>query len=195
MLMAVPLVLPIGTVTQANESVQLNISTEIQLKSLTAEIVSVQAKNLELPTIKKPEPRKTVPQPVSYVNTRNYQSDPGPAGKRALAKRVAAAYGIDWKILEAVWQVESGKSWHRVVYSYAGASGPCQFMPGTWRAYAVDGNKDGYADVNYAPDCLYGAAKLLAANGLAEGKVTQALLRYNNSMSYVNHVLSIARTY
>jgi len=31
--------------------------------------------------------------------------------KRALVKTTAQKFGIDWKILEAVWQVESGKSW------------------------------------------------------------------------------------
>ena len=31
--------------------------------------------------------------------------------KRGLVQQAAAHYGIDWRYLEAVWQVESGKSW------------------------------------------------------------------------------------
>jgi membrane-bound lytic murein transglycosylase B len=134
------------------------------------------------------------PKPVVVVATQSgsYAPEPGLEGKRALVQQVAAAHGIDWKILEAVWQVESGKRWRTTVTSYAGARGPCQFMPGTWRAYAADGNGDGIKDVTYAPDCLHGSAKLLAVNGAAAGDVVRALLRYNNSMSYVHKVLSIA---
>ena len=65
-------------------------------------------------------------------------------------------------------------------------------MPGTWRRYAVDGNGDGIKDITYAPDCLFGSAKLLAANGAANGDNVRALLAYNHSMSYVNKVLAIA---
>lgn len=197
MLMTIPLVLPVGTVASANDSTTISTETKlVELKSFTNEIVSVIPRSLNLPTVKKEESKPTSIRPiVAQVATVRYSADPGAAVKRVWAKRAASRYGIDWKILEAVWQVESGKSWHRGVRSWAGATGPCQFMPGTWRGYASDGNGDGIKDVTYAPDCLFGAAKLLAANGLAQGKVTQALLRYNYSMSYVNKVLSIARTY
>ncbi|MEX1123921.1 MAG: lytic transglycosylase domain-containing protein [Patescibacteria group bacterium] len=197
LLLAIPLVLPVGTITQAHEPVSNTSNVEVKLNSFTSNIVSVAGRQLNLKIVIKPEPQKVVAKPVEIrlVSYQHYLADPGPAGKRALAKKAAAAYGIDWKVLQAVWQVESGQSWYRSVRSYAGATGPCQFMPGTWRAYAVDGNGDGIKDVTYAPDCLFGAAKLLAANGAASGNVVGALLRYNHSMAYVNLVLSIARTY
>lgn len=119
--------------------------------------------------------------------------DPDLATKRALAQRAAAAYGISWEVLEAVWQAESGKAYITTVRSYAGAQGPLQFMPGTWRTYAVDGNGDGTADVYNAEDAIYGAAKLLAANGAASGNVHQALLAYNHAEWYVQKVLNLAR--
>lgn len=112
--------------------------------------------------------------------------------KSALAQKAASAYQIDWKLLMAVWQIESGQQMVTTVRSYAGAAGPCQFMPGTWRAYQQDGNGDGVKDVHNAQDCLFGAAKLLSVNGASSGKIVQALLRYNHSMSYVNKVLALA---
>jgi len=120
-----------------------------------------------------------------------YSSDPGFAAKRALVQRAAAAYGIDWKILEAVWQVETGKSWNTKVKSYAGAQGPMQFMPNTWRAYGQDGNGDGIKDIYNAEDALYGAANYLAANGAATN-IDRALLAYNHAQWYVNKVKAVA---
>jgi len=120
------------------------------------------------------------------------QGEPSPAEKRAWVEKAAAKYGISANLLEAVWQVESGKTWNTSISSYAGASGPCQFMPGTWRGYAEDGNGDGYADINLASDCLFGSAKLLARNGAAAGDINRALFAYNHSMAYVNKVKQIA---
>lgn len=113
--------------------------------------------------------------------------------KRALAQAAAQQYGIDWKLLEAVWQIESGKRWQTAVQSSAGAQGPMQFMPGTWRAYAVDGNGDGVTSVTDARDAVYAGAKYLAANGAATN-VDQALLRYNHAQWYVEKVKNIAAT-
>lgn len=195
-LMAMPLVLPIGTVTGADSPVINDVASyEVsQLKSLNIDIVSVADSKVKLEVVKKPEPKPRIIAPVIAIRTGNYLPEPNDAGKRLLVKSAAAAYGIDWKILEAVWQIESGKSWYRSVRSYAGATGPCQFMPGTWRGYAVDGNGDGIKDINYAPDCLFGSAKLLAANGAAVGNNVRALYAYNRSMSYVSKVLAIANS-
>lgn len=114
--------------------------------------------------------------------------------KRALAKQAAGAYGIDWKVLEAVWQVESGKSWETNTRSYMNAQGPCQFMSGTWRTYAQDGDGDGIKSITKAQDCLFAAAKLLAVNGASSGNVTRALLAYNHSIAYVNKVMGVANS-
>lgn len=111
--------------------------------------------------------------------------------KRALAKSAAAAYGIDWKLVEAVWQIESGKRWKTSVQSSAGAQGPMQFMPGTWRGYATDGNGDGVTDITDARDAVYAGAKYLAANGAATN-VDGALLRYNHAQWYVDKVKNLA---
>lgn len=126
--------------------------------------------------------------------TPTYGSDPGFEVKRALAQKAASAYGIDWKLLEAVWQVESGKRWDTSIASYAGAQGPMQFMPGTWTAYGQDGNSDGVTDINNAEDALYGAANYLAANGAASGDNYNALYAYNHAQWYVDKVLGVANS-
>jgi len=110
--------------------------------------------------------------------------------KRELAKSAAAAYGIDWKLVEAVWQIESGKRWKTTVRSSAGAQGPMQFMAGTWSHYAVDGNGDGVTDITDARDAVYAGAKYLAANGAATN-VDGALLRYNHAQWYVTKVKNL----
>lgn len=114
--------------------------------------------------------------------------DPDLSTKRALVKKAAAKYGINWKILEAVWQVETGKSWDTEVRSYAGAQGPWQFLPSTFRHYA----ESDMGNIYSAEDGAYAAARLLAASGADRGDNISALLSYNHSMSYVNKVQGIA---
>ncbi len=123
-----------------------------------------------------------------------YDSDPGLETKRALVQEAASAHGVDWKILEAVWQVETGKRWNGSVSSYAGAQGPMQFMPGTWAAYGQDGNGDGVIDINNVYDALYGAANYLAANGASSGDNYNALFAYNHADWYVQKVLGVANS-
>ena len=112
---------------------------------------------------------------------------------KSIYQSAGAQYGVPWQILEAVHQVETGKSGSTGINSSAGATGPMQFLPSTWRHYGVDGNGDGARDITDVTDAIYGAANYLAAGGAAEGRVSDALFNYNHSMSYVNKVLGIAR--
>ncbi len=125
-----------------------------------------------------------VSSPVS-APTSTVVSEPGLEEKRALVQQIADSHGIDWRLLEAVWQIESGKSWKTSVRSSAGAQGPMQFMVGTWKHYSSGG------DITYAPDALNAGAALLAANGAASGNIHQALFAYNHAEWYVNKVQSI----
>jgi len=129
------------------------------------------------------------------VSTRvayRYNEPSGVENYIGLYKAAAAQYGIPWNVLAAVHYVESGASGSTDRSSYAGAQGPMQFMPGTWRAYGVDGNGDGTADVHDVNDAIYGAANLLAAGGAAEGNVDGALFNYNHAQWYVDKVNEVA---
>jgi membrane-bound lytic murein transglycosylase B len=105
---------------------------------------------------------------------------------RNLYRSAGSKYGIDWKLIEAVHQVETGKSTGTCKQSYAGATGPMQFLPSTFRHYANDG--DNICDLE---DSVYAAANLLAQAGAASGDIDSALFSYNHSLSYVNLVKSI----
>ena len=94
-------------------------------------------------------------------------------------------FGVPWRILAAVNFVESafGKLRAR---SAAGAQGPMQFMPATWRAYGLGGN------VHDPHDAILGAANYLRASG-ARTNIRRALHAYNPSPLYVDAVLRYAR--
>ncbi len=108
------------------------------------------------------------------------------------AGKAASTYNIPTQLLAAVWQIESGKQFCTTVQSHAGAKGPLQFVSGTWNKYAHDGNGDGVKNVFDARDALFGAAKLLAANGANQGDYSKALYAYNHSARYVAQVKQMA---
>jgi membrane-bound lytic murein transglycosylase B len=116
-----------------------------------------------------------------------------PVDLQALYNAAGNKFGVSPALLAAVHYVESGQRGDTTVSSYAGAQGPMQFMPATFRAYAVDGDGDGVANIYDVHDAVFSASKYLAANGAASGNVTNALFRYNHSMAYVQKVLGIAR--
>ena len=69
--------------------------------------------------------------------------------------------------------------------STAGAQGPMQFIPATWRAYGLGG------DVHDPHDAILGAANYLRASG-APRDYRRALYAYNRSTLYVDAVLRYA---
>lgn len=129
-------------------------------------------------------------QPKEAVSESREHRDP--AEFRPVYMAAAQQFGIPWQLIEAVHEVESGKSGSTMTRSYAGATGPMQFMPGTWRAYEVDGNGDGVADITDVTDAIYTAARYLANSGADEGRIDDALFNYNHSTAYVNKVKTIA---
>jgi membrane-bound lytic murein transglycosylase B len=94
-------------------------------------------------------------------------------------------FGVPWRVLAAVNFVESAFGKLRSS-SAAGAQGPMQFMPTTWRAYGLGG------DVHDPHDAILGAANYLRASG-ARRDIRSALHAYNPSRSYVDAVLRYAR--
>ncbi|GIH90678.1 hypothetical protein Psi01_13080 [Planobispora siamensis] len=104
--------------------------------------------------------------------------------------------GLSWTVLAAIGQVESSHGRNNGPSS-AGAQGPMQFMPATWKAYGVDGDGDGVADIWSPYDAVPSAANYLCANGAGQGgkKLEKAIWFYNHSWSYVSKVMAISEAY
>jgi Transglycosylase SLT domain len=94
-------------------------------------------------------------------------------------------FKIPWNVLAAVNFVET-KFGKLRSSSAAGAQGPMQFMPATWRRYGLGGN------VHDAHDAILGAANYLHASG-APQNLRNALHHYNPSSVYVDAVVRYAR--
>jgi soluble lytic murein transglycosylase-like protein len=94
-------------------------------------------------------------------------------------------FGVRWQLLAAINFVESAFGKVRNASS-AGAQGPMQFEPATWRAYGLGGK------ISDPHDAIFGAANYLAANGASTDE-RNALYHYNPSALYVDAVLRYAR--
>jgi Transglycosylase SLT domain len=93
-------------------------------------------------------------------------------------------FQVGWHVLAAVNFVESAFGRLRSP-SWAGALGPMQFLPSTWRAYGLGGN------VHDPRDAILGAANYLNASGAPHDN-RRALYAYNPSHAYVEAVLRYA---
>jgi hypothetical protein len=107
---------------------------------------------------------------------------PAPPAARLLAwyREGQRRFRVRWQLLAAVNFVESAFGKVRNT-STAGAQGPMQFQPATWRAYGLGGN------VHDPHDAILGAANYLAANRGAT-RERDALYHYNRSRFYVDAV-------
>jgi len=111
--------------------------------------------------------------------------------------------GLSWTTLAAIGTVESdnGTSTAPGVTSganAAGAEGPMQFEPRTFAEYDLPVPEGGTNPPSpYDPvDAVYAAARLLCANGAADGlDVAGAVYAYNHSTAYVTEVLELAAVY
>jgi membrane-bound lytic murein transglycosylase B len=127
--------------------------------------------NRPRPGQKPPKVRRGAPEPADVLR-----------GHYREARRRS---GVSVSLLAAVNLIES--DFGRVRNdSVAGAQGPMQFIPATWRSYGRGG------DVHDPRDAILGAARFLAASGALEDEAG-ALYRYNPSSLYVTAVSRYVR--
>jgi cell wall-associated NlpC family hydrolase len=134
-----------------------------------------------------PAEAATVSQPAAAS-----AADSIPANYLALYQQVGPQYGLPWTVLAGIGEVESdhGRSNEPGVHSganYAGAEGPMQFLPETFRQY-------GSGDIYNPADAIPATARMLKANG-APGNMRGAIFAYNHLQSYVDAVLGWAAKY
>lgn len=100
-------------------------------------------------------------------------------------------FGVDWYVLAAIHSIETSFSTSSSMISSAGAIGHMQFMPATFKAYGIDGNKDGEISPWNLEDAVYSAANYLSANKY-KSDPRKAIWHYNHAEWYVNKVLVTA---
>jgi cell wall-associated NlpC family hydrolase len=127
-----------------------------------------------------------------------------PAGMLALYQQAATTCpGLPWTVLAAIGTVESdnGQSTLPGIQSganSAGAEGDMQELASTFAEYDTPVPPGGANPPSpYDPvDAVYAAARMLCANGAANGaNLNQAIFDYNHATWYVNEVLDLAQSY
>jgi soluble lytic murein transglycosylase-like protein len=116
-----------------------------------------------------------------------FRTGPPTPAARLLAhyREAERRFGVPWHVLAGVHFVETKFGRVRAA-SHAGAQGPMQFLPATWRRYGLGG------DVHRPRDAILGAANYLRASG-APRRLWRALYAYNPSPLYVDAVIRYAR--
>jgi hypothetical protein len=96
-------------------------------------------------------------------------------------------YDVPWQVLAAINEIESDYG-RNLSVSSAGAVGWMQFLPSTWKQWAVAATGDGVADPYNPVDAIFTAARYLHAAG-ASTNISQAIFAYNHASWYVQSVL------
>lgn len=97
-------------------------------------------------------------------------------------KEADERFGVPWYYLAAIHLVETRMGRIRGD-SEAGAQGPMQFLPATWKQYGEGG------DIQSNRDSIFAAARYLKRNG-APGDMRNAVWNYNHDFRYVDAVLA-----
>jgi murein DD-endopeptidase MepM/ murein hydrolase activator NlpD len=127
--------------------------------------------------------------PIGFASL---QDNEPPAYLVPIYKQAGHRYGVPWRVLAAINQIETDYG-QNLSTSSAGAVGWMQFMPATWQQWGVDADKDGFANPYSPQDAIFAAARYLQASGAAHD-LPRAIFAYNHADWYVAEVLLRART-
>jgi hypothetical protein len=122
-----------------------------------------------------------------------------PTSYMSLYQESAAQYcpGLSWTVLAAIGQIESADGTNDGPSS-AGALGPMQFLPSTWKIWGITAfGQTGAPNIMNPFDAVPAAARMLCADGAGSGgqDLRQAIFDYNHADWYVDEVLTLANEY
>ena len=191
-----PVALASNTITTDTENISVKLDTNTSAVLTTTPVVSIIVPGNSADDIAQQQAAAAaaakakalaVHKTASVARTYNDPSD-----FDLIYQRADAATGVDWKLLKAIHIVETGGSGSTGLRNASGATGPMQFLPSTFRHYAIDGNGDGITDIANVEDAIFTAANYLRACGYPSLKV--ALWGYNPSSYYFSKVMNTYRT-
>ncbi len=79
--------------------------------------------------------------------------------------------------------------------SISGAFGMCQFLPGTYEKYGIDGDGNGFVDLSNTKDAIFSVANFFTENGWNNNnsyeEKRKIIWKYNRSEPYIDTVLKV----
>jgi cell wall-associated NlpC family hydrolase len=117
--------------------------------------------------------------------------DQPPKALIGIYRAAGRRYRLPWQLLAAINAIETDYGLN-VRTSPTGAVGIMQFLPSTWREYAVDADRHARLSAYDRRDAIFTAARMLVANG-AHRHLRRAIYEYNHSRGYVMEVLDVAQ--
>jgi Transglycosylase SLT domain len=97
---------------------------------------------------------------------------------------------------QTITDTDTGQLDHDSTWDHA--IGPMQFLPSTWKAYAIDADRDGQADPYDIDDAALAAGEYLCSSGRdlsTAGGWWGAILAYNDVQAYAHDVFNAANDY
>jgi len=114
-----------------------------------------------------------------------------PAYLIPIYKKAGRRYDVPWRILAAINSVETNYG-RDLRISSSGALGWMQFMPATWKEWAVAADRHESPSPYSPQDAIFTAARYLKASGAATD-LLGAIFSYNHAEWYVAEVLGRAQ--